>query len=86
MHQDKSKAIFDKREKEYTFFLCDLVLRSHPRREEIPNQGKFDILWFGPFQIFEVLNKNTFILKYLDGNTIIGGPVNGHILNNFFIH
>jgi len=62
----------------------DLVLRWDIRREEKSKHGKFDSLWFGPFQITEVLDNNTFVLKGLDGNEISSGLVNGWFLKHFF--
>lgn len=77
---DKVKEIFDEREKYDTLSPGDLVLRWDTRREARPKHDKFDNLWSGPFCISEVLNKNTFILENIDGNTIFGRLVNGIFL------
>ena len=41
-------------------------------------------MWFGPFKIAKILNKNTFVLQNLDDSEIFGGPVNGCFLKNYF--
>ena len=61
------------------------MLHWDARREYHGKHGKFENLWFGPFKIAEVLENNTFLLKHLDDDQLIGGPVNGHFLKRFFI-
>ena len=61
------------------------MLRWDVRREDHRKHGKFDNLWFGPFKISEVLENNTFLLKHMDNDQLIGGLVNGHLLKRFFI-
>jgi len=61
-----------------------LVLRWYIKREENAKHGKFENLWFGPFEIAEILENNTFILRSLDGIQIVGGIVNGWFLKHFF--
>ena len=63
----------------------DLVLCWDVRREDHGNHGNFDNLWFGMFRIDEVLENNTFLLKHLDDDQLIGSPVNGHFIKKFFI-
>jgi len=63
-----------------------LVLRWDIRREEKAKHGKFGNLWFGPFQVAEVLENNIVVLKILDGGEIVGGPVNRWFLKHFFIN
>jgi hypothetical protein len=41
-YQDKMKEIFDRKEKERSFLLGDLVLRWDARREDPGKHGKFD--------------------------------------------
>jgi hypothetical protein len=43
------KEIFDKRIKEISFMIGDLVLKWDARREGKGKHGKFDNLWLGPF-------------------------------------
>ena len=81
----KVKYVFDKRENRQLFQENDLVQCWDARREDHGNHGKFENMWFGPFRIAEVLENNTFLLKHLDDDQLIGGPVNGHFLKKFFI-
>ena len=78
------KLTFDKKVNKEVFQVNDLVLRWDIRREEKGKHGKFDNMWFGPFQIVEILENNTFILRCLDSDEIIGGPINGQFLKPFF--
>jgi hypothetical protein len=64
----------------------DLVLRCDIRQEDKGKHGKFDNLWFGPFKIAAILENNTFLLKHLDDDQLIGGPVNGHYVKMFFTY
>jgi hypothetical protein len=59
-------------------------LRWDARRENKYKHGKFDNLWYGPFKVSKVMNKNTFILHNLDDSEILGGPVNGRFLKHYF--
>lgn len=45
------KILFDRKDRERYFKQGDLVLRWDTRREEIGNHGKFNNLWFRPFNI-----------------------------------
>jgi len=60
------KSLFDRKARE-RYFKGDLVLRWDTRREDKGKHGKFDNLWFGPFNIVEVKGNNTFILQNLEG-------------------
>ena len=51
---DEVKEIFDEREKYDTLSPGDLVLRWDARRQDKTKHGKFNNMWFGPFQILEV--------------------------------
>jgi hypothetical protein len=59
-------------------------MRWDARREDKPKHGKLDNLWFGPFKVAEVQDKNTFILQNLDETEIFGSPVNGRFLKHYF--
>ena len=78
------KLTFDKRVKREVFQVNDLVLRWDARREEKGKHKKIDNLWLGLFWIVEVLENNTFILRGIDSDESIGGPVNGRFLKIFF--
>ena len=84
-YKEKVKVVFDKRANQQTFQENDLVLRWDIRREDCGKHGKFDNLWFRPFRIAQVLENNTFLLKHLDDDQQVGGPVNGHYLKKFFV-
>ena len=56
------------------------------RREDKGKHGKFDNLWFAPFRITEVLDNNTFVLKNLDDQDLIGGLANGNFLKHLYLH
>jgi hypothetical protein len=64
--ESKVKETLDKKTKKDSFKARDLVLRWDARREDKFKHGKFDNLWFGPFKIAKVLNKNTFHLHNLN--------------------
>ena len=89
VYYDRKQGLYtpydDKREKKQVFQEDDLVLRWDARREDHGKHGKFDNLWFGPFNVAQVLENNTFILEHLDDDQLTGGPVNGHYLKNLFV-
>ena len=82
--KEKMKLTFDKKVKREVFQVNDLVLRWDARREEKGKHEIFYNLWFGPFRIVEVLENNMFILRGIDNDESIGGPVNGRFLKLFF--
>lgn len=45
-YQEKMKALFDRKERDKSLHMGDLVLRWDVRREEKRKHGKFDPLWF----------------------------------------
>jgi hypothetical protein len=61
-----------------------MVLRWDARRDQKPNHGKFDNLWFCHFKLVKVLDNNTFVLHNIDDTKIFGGLVNGHFLKHYF--
>ena len=79
------KSIFDRKEKEILFQVGDLVLRRDTRREEKGKHGKFDPLWYGPYNISEARSNNTFILEDTDGEKV-QLPVNKQYLKHYFQH
>ena len=82
-YKEKVKVIFDKRTNQQVFNKNDMVLCWDVRQEDQGKHGKFDNLWFGPFKIDVILENNTFLLKHLDDDQLVGGLVNGHYLKNF---
>ena len=85
IYKDKVKFVFDKRTKKNIFQVDDMFLRWDVRRQDRGKHGKFGNLWFGPFRIAEDLGNNAFVLKNLDDEKQVGGPINGCFLNNFFV-
>jgi hypothetical protein len=83
-YQSKVKLTSDKKTKNDSFKIGDLVLRWGARMEEKPKHGKFDNLWFGPFKITKIMSNNNFVLQNLDDSEIFGGPVNGCFLKHYF--
>jgi hypothetical protein len=69
-HQERMKEIFDKRTKERSFMVGDIVLKWDARREAKGKHGKIDNLWLGPFQIIVVKDNNTYELAQLDGDVL----------------
>jgi hypothetical protein len=84
IHQIKVKATFDKKTKKDIFQEGDIVLRWDARREDKSKHGNFDNLWYGPFKVAKVMNKNTFLLHNLDDSEILGDPINGRFLKHYF--
>ena len=83
--QNKVKERFDKRIKEDTLLLGDMVLRWDAHRDEKGKHWKFDNLWLGPFKIANILGSNTFVLQNLNDEEI-AGPVNGRFLKHFYTY
>jgi len=54
--------------------------KAHERKGE---HGKFDKLWMGPYQIYEILGDNTYRLKSLTGEEL-PLPINGQFLKHYF--
>ena len=79
------KVLFDKKARDRSLHLGDLVLRWDVSREDKGNHGKFDPLWFGPFMISEAKGNNTFLLENLDGE-VLELLVNGKFLKIYFQH
>jgi hypothetical protein len=76
--------LFDKKTKKEIFQEGNPVLRWDARRDEKTKHGKLNKIWFGPFQVVEVLDNNTFIFHNLDDTNIFGGLVNGCFLKHYF--
>jgi hypothetical protein len=81
-YQDNMKSFFDKKSKDREFLPGDLVLKWDARKEDVENHGKFDHIWFGPFNIVASEGKNSLLLENLEGK-ILNAPINGHYLKHF---
>ena len=62
LYRLKIKSRFDRKIKENTFSVGDMVLRWDARKEKKGKHGKFDNLWFVPFLVSKILENNTFVL------------------------
>ena len=76
IYMNKVKARFDKRTKEDTFLLGDMVLRWDAKKDEKRNLWKFDNMGLGPLKIAIFLGNNTFVLQNLEREEL-AGLVNG---------
>ena len=83
IHQEKMKNTFDRKVKEDTFQITDLVLKWDAPHEDKRKHGKFDHLWVGPYIIAAHRGNNSFILQYQDGSQYEGGPVNGRFMKHY---
>jgi hypothetical protein len=81
-YQDNMKALFDKKTKYREFLPRDLVLKWDARKEDARKYGKFDHLWFGPFNIAAARGKHYFLLENIDGE-ILDAPINENYLKQF---
>ena len=82
-HQGVVKRWFEKMEKVKEFRISDLVLLWDKAHEKKGGHEKFDNLWKGPYQIYEILGDNAFKLKTLIGKEV-QLPVNGKFLKHYF--
>ena len=64
IHQEKMKNTFDRKVKDDTFQIGDLVLKWDAPHEDKGKHGKFDHLWVGPYIIAAHRGNNAFILQY----------------------
>ena len=83
LYRLKIKSRFDKKIKDNTFSIGDMVLRWDAKKEQKGKHGKFDKLWFGPFLVSKILENNTFVLQSLEGEEL-SSPVNGRFLKHFY--
>lgn len=75
-HQGIVKRWFDQKVKGKAFRIADFVLCWDKAHERKGGHDKFDKLWLGPFQIYEILGDNSFRLKTLTGEDV-PFPING---------
>ena len=79
LYRLKIKERFDRKIKDNTFSIGDMVLRWDARKEQ---KGKHN-LWFGPFLVSKFLENNTFVLQTLEGEEL-SSPVNGPSISTVF--
>eukprot|EP00253_Pinus_taeda_P013185 PITA_13185 len=65
------------------FQLDDVVLKWDARNEEKDKHGKFENLWKGPFKVAAYRGQNAFLLKEMNGEDCLGGPINGRLLKRY---
>lgn len=82
-YQQKMKSLFEKKAKDQPLQSGDLVLHWDVRRKEKGKHGKFDPLWFSPFNIVEERGNNTYMLVNLDGESL-ELTINSHFLKLYF--
>jgi hypothetical protein len=61
------------------------VLKRDAPKQDKGKHGKFESLWVGPFRISETFSNNTYRLQDLEGEGVLGSPVNGHFLKKYFV-
>jgi len=76
--------IYDRKTKVDKFQLDDVVLWWDVRNEDKGNHDKFENLWNGPYRIATYRGQNAFLLKEMDGQDCLGGPLNGRLLKCYF--
>jgi hypothetical protein len=59
-----------------------LVLKWDAKKEDSRKNGKFDLIWYGPFKVASPEGKNSFLLENLDGK-IFNASVNGRYLKHY---
>jgi hypothetical protein len=84
-HQQKIMQVFDRKANKEQFQTGDLVLKWDAPKQDKGKHGKFEALWVGPFRISETFSNNTYRLQYLEGEGVLGNPVNGHFLKKYFV-
>ena len=83
LYRLRIKNKFDRKIKDNTFSIGDMVLRFDARKEQKGKHGKFDNFWFGPFLVSKFLENSTFVLQSLEGEEL-SSPVNGQFLKHFY--
>eukprot|EP00253_Pinus_taeda_P007895 PITA_07895 len=81
--QERIKKIYDKKAKVDKFQLEEVVLKWDARNEEEGKHGKFENIWKGPFKIAAYRGQNSFLLKEMNEEECLGGPVNGRLLKRY---
>ena len=80
---EKIKNIFDRKTKADDFKIGDIVLIWDAINEDKGKHGKFDNLWKGPYKIVAFRGNKAFMREYLEGQEVLGGPINGRFLKHY---
>eukprot|EP00253_Pinus_taeda_P019646 PITA_19646 len=83
--QERIKKIYDRKAKADKFQIEDIVLKWDARNEDKGKHGKFENLWKGPYIIDAYCGKNAFLLKEMNGDDCLGGPVNVRLLKRYYL-
>ena len=81
--KQKIKKIYDKKAMVDKFQLDDVVLKWDVGNEEKGKHGKFESLWKVPFKIATYRGHNAFLLREMNGEDCLGGPINGQLLKQY---
>jgi transposase InsO family protein len=81
--QDLQKERHDKKISQRSFQQNDLVLEYRSKDQNIYGD-KFEPKWDGPFYIETVLGKGAYILRTLEGRTLLNRPVHGNRLKLYY--
>jgi hypothetical protein len=79
------KDIFDRKVKKECFHVDDLVLKWDARTEDKRKHHKFNHLWKGPYKRVTYRGNNAYILKEVNGDFLLGEPINGRFLKTHLI-
>ena len=82
--QEKIKKVYDHKIKVDKFQLEEVVLRWDARNEEKGKRGKSENIWKGPYKILAYQGKNAYLLKEVNGQECLGGPINGRLLKHYY--
>jgi len=83
--QERIKNIYDRKAMVDKFQIEDIVLRWDARNEDKGKHDKFKNLWKGPYKFAAYIGKNSFLLKEMNGEDCLGGPVNGRLLKWYYL-
>ena len=81
-YQHKASAFYDKREKLRHFIRGEWVMR---RISEVMQKGKFSEQWEGPYEIKEILGKETYKLINLSNGKDVPRTWNAMFLKKYYI-
>lgn len=82
--QERIKRIYDRKPKADTFQLDEVVLRWDACHDDKGKHGEFENLWKGPYKIAASRGQNAFLLKEMNEDEYLGGPINGRLLKRYY--